>query len=232
MDTDTENSNSSKITFTLNPSDSGNIEITANPTDTLQSVLNQNSLNGYNTALYSGQLIDLTKSISELGVEGGSGVIIYKNDLKEEPEKEILPNKESPNNIQIRNMMMNQNNSMQSMADMIMNNYKKMNIPLNNTNVLQQGQQSSSQFINIIFRVGEQLQPQQDAQVKKTIIQCNLNDKISDIVHKYRTKSLDTEEKKFVYNAKTLDLKLTAAEAGLVDNANIYVLNTKNVMGG
>lgn len=232
MDTDTENSNSSKITFTLNPSDSGNIEITANPTDTLQSVLNQNSLNGYNTALCSGRLIDLTKSISELGVAGGSGVIIYKNDLKEEPEKEILPNRESSNNVQIGNMMMNQNNSMQSMADMIMNNYKKMNIPLNNTNVLQQGQQSSSQFINIIFRVGEQLQPQQDGQVKKTIIQCNLNDKISDIVDKYRTKSLDTEEKKFVFNAKTLDLKLTAAEAGLVDNATIYALNTKNVMGG
>ena len=134
------------------------------------------------------------------------------------------------------NMMNNmQNNNMQNMANIMMNNLANMNNPVNNQNMQQQGQQASPQFINIHFRTGRgiagQNQPQQDGQANEIIIQCNINDKISDIVEKYRTKSLDREEKKFVYNAKNLDLRLTASEAGLVDNATIFVLNTKNVKG-
>ena len=113
MDSNSENTNSTKITFYLKPMDSIDSKITANTTDTFQSILDsynedKKSLNEYNQALYSGQKIDLTKSISELKIKEGSGVIIFhseddKNELKEEPEKEIeiIQNREPPKNTQI-----------------------------------------------------------------------------------------------------------------------------------
>jgi len=113
MDANSESSNSTKITFQLNPMDGNGSKITANPTDTFQSILDSyneetNSLNEYNQALYSGQKIDLTKSISDLKIKEGSGVIIFhledddKKDLKTEPEKEIeiIQNREPPKSTQ------------------------------------------------------------------------------------------------------------------------------------
>ena len=64
------------------------------------------------------------------------------------------------------------------------------------------------------------------------MIQCNDNEKISEIVQRYRTKSGDADtSKKFIFNAKQLNLGLTVAEAGLTDNANIFVVTTRGVKG-
>ena len=107
MDVNSKNSNSKKITFYLNPTDSNRSEITAEPTESLQSILNSKSLNEYNQALYSGEKIDITKSISELKIKEGSGVVMHraddeKNESKEqEKEIETVENRESPKNTQI-----------------------------------------------------------------------------------------------------------------------------------
>ena len=51
------------------------------------------------------------------------------------------------------------------------------------------------------------------------------NEKISDIIEKYREKSLNSEDNlKFFFKGKKLYLSLTADEAGLTDNANIFVV--------
>ena len=90
-------------------------------------------------------------------------------------------------------------------------------------------------FINLYFRQGgDPTNPQlaTDGNTPNTImIQCHLNDKIAVIIEKYRTKSLDREEKNFVFNAKKLILTLTAAESGLNDFSTIFVLKTKDVKG-
>ena len=108
MDSDSKNSNSSKITFYLHPTDSSKSEITADSTQSLQSILDSKSLTEYNQALFSGENIDLTKSISELKIKEGSVVLLHnfndeKNESKEEPEKEIeiIQNRESPKSTQI-----------------------------------------------------------------------------------------------------------------------------------
>ena len=90
-------------------------------------------------------------------------------------------------------------------------------------------------FINLYFRQGgDPTNPKlaTDGNTPNTImIQCHLNDKIAVIIEKYRTKSLDREEKNFVFNAKKLILTLTAAESGLNDFSTIFVLKTKDVKG-
>ena len=90
-------------------------------------------------------------------------------------------------------------------------------------------------FINLYFRQGgDPTNPKlaTDGNTPNTImIQCHLTDKIAVIIEKYRTKSLDREEKNFVFNAKKLILTLTAAESGLNDFSTIFVLKTKDVKG-
>ena len=58
-------------------------------------------------------------------------------------------------------------------------------------------------------------------------------DKVSKIIERYRRQSGDKDlSKKFIFNAIALNPGLTAAEAGLRDNANIFVVATKGVRGG
>ena len=65
-------------------------------------------------------------------------------------------------------------------------------------------------------------------------IQCSLNDKVSTIIQAYRNKTQDFDDKheKFIYNAKRLNETLTCAEAGIINNSVIFVLNDKDVDGG
>ena len=83
--------------------------------------------------------------------------------------------------------------------------------------------------MSIIFRAsgagGEQNRP-------PITIQCLGDEKVADIIKKYRIKADDKDEsKKFIFNAKALNVTLTVAEAGLTNNANIFVVTTKGVKG-
>ena len=107
-----------------------------------------------------------------------------------------------------------------------MNNQNNMN-NLNNMNMNNnQPTTNSSQFINVYFRVG------QTGDGGSIMIQCSLNDKVSDLIQRYKTKSLeDVSQKKFIFNAKALNPNLTVAEAGMQEGANIFVVNTAGVKG-
>ena len=64
------------------------------------------------------------------------------------------------------------------------------------------------------------------------MIQCTPNDKVSDIIEKYRNKANYRDEtKKFIFNAKNLNTSLSVAEAGITNNANIFVVATKGIKG-
>ena len=131
------------------------------------------------------------------------------------------------------NMMGNnmQGQNMASMAQSMMNNFSNFQPPIVQDNQAQNN--NNSNFINLKFRVGGlQRQTQQDNSDPGIVIQCTLDEKLSVIVDRYKNKSGDDiTDKKFVYNAKNLNLTLTAAEAGLINNSIIFVLNTKNVKG-
>ena len=104
--------NSSQINFYFRPMDSKESGISANSTDTFKSILdeyNKNFSHEYNHALYDGQKIDLTKSISALKIKEGSRVILFfseeinNDEIEEETPKEleIVKNREPSKSTQI-----------------------------------------------------------------------------------------------------------------------------------
>ena len=117
--------------------------------------------------------------------------------------------------------MMNAAMNMNMMNNNNMANLNNMNMGNDTSN-----QSSKGQFISVHFRAGA------NGENGSIMIQCSLNDKISDLIERYRTKSLeDVSQKKFIFNAKNLNRDLTVAEAGLNDGANIFVVNTAGVKG-
>ena len=64
------------------------------------------------------------------------------------------------------------------------------------------------------------------------MIQCQLNERVSDLIQRYRTKSGDRDpSKKFIFNAKNLNQSLTIEEAGITNNGNIFVVTTQGIKG-
>ena len=60
----------------------------------------------------------------------------------------------------------------------------------------------------------------------KTTISCKLNEKVSDIIEKYKNATSDKSKNlKFIYNAKKLNEDLLVSEAGLVDGSVIFVIS-------
>ena len=60
------------------------------------------------------------------------------------------------------------------------------------------------------------------------IISFSGNEKVSELIQAYRTKSGDNDDtKKFIFNAKVININLTANEAGLTDGCNIFVIKFK-----
>ena len=59
---------------------------------------------------------------------------------------------------------------------------------------------------------------------------CYPDQQVSSIIERYRIKSGDFDvDKKFIFNAKNLPPYLSFAEAGLSNNANIFVVKTKRI---
>ena len=78
--------------------------------------------------------------------------------------------------------------------------------------------------ISVIFRQGE------DPNSPIRIYGCYPDQKVSSIIEKYRIKSGDFDiDKKFIYNAKALKSYLSLAEAGIYNNANIFVVKVKGI---
>ena len=60
------------------------------------------------------------------------------------------------------------------------------------------------------------------------MVKANLNEKVSEIIKRYRNKASDFEDnRKFIFNAKDLNPTLTVSETGLLNNDNIFVVTTK-----
>ena len=55
------------------------------------------------------------------------------------------------------------------------------------------------------------------------------DDKVSDIIQRYRWKSGDRDLKKFIYMGKELNPIITVAESCIIDNANILVSELRGV---
>ena len=132
------------------------------------------------------------------------------------------------NNPMMNSGMMNMNNMnmMQAAANMNMMN----NNNLQNMNDMNMGSNSSTpmsnQFINVDFMMGS------DGENGKIMIQCSMDDKIQDLIDKFKTKTMeDVSKKKFVFNARALIPTKTVRDSELFNGAKIFVIETKGVKG-
>ena len=81
---------------------------------------------------------------------------------------------------------------------------------------------SDNGFINIIF----------DNNKIKISIQIHINEKVSNLIQKYKSKSCDFNNKKiFIYNAKALNPSLSCKEVRLTNNAIVHIINKKVLEG-
>ena len=97
-----------------------------------------------------------------------------------------------------------------------------------NNNFQQHNKVNLNQTISIYFR-GEY----DSGEHFDIIVQCKIDEKVSDAIEKYRNESNDRDmKKKFIFNAKPLHPSLKLIEAGLSNNCSVFVVDTKGLMGG
>ena len=84
------------------------------------------------------------------------------------------------------------------------------------------GNDNNQKIIFVIFRATDIIAP--------VTVQCNPEEKVSDIIGKYRNKVNDYDDsKKFIFNARNLNPSLSLVEAGIKNNSNIFVCRSKGI---
>ena len=134
-------------------------------------------------------------------------------------------------NNNMNNNMMGSNNMMNNNINNMMNNFNNMNNLINNNinPMMRNTNIKTDQHSNNPASSTAHLRESGNAIKNKNPIMVNVkeNEKISDIIQKYRVKSSNYYYNlKFIFNAKGSHNSLTAAEAGLTNNANIFVVRT------
>ena len=133
-----------------------------------------------------------------------------------------------------QNIVMNQinlNNNVNFNPLMFPGNPLMMNIPTININ------QMNPPFIQNISNINEQTYSlisiifQKDISDKKTTVYCNPQEKISDVIKKYREKSNDYAESRFIFCSRELEPSLSLSELGITNGDKILV-STKGILKG
>ena len=104
------------------------------------------------------------------------------------------------------------------------------NICMNNNSLLKENESEKNNYeLSVFFRIEgpSELRP-------LYTVGCFKNEKISEVIKRYRNLSNDNDEsKKFIFNAKAIfNDSLTVEEIGLTSFASIFVEPTKGIKGG
>ena len=133
--------------------------------------------------------------------------------------------------------MININQIMTNM-NQLMTNMNQMNQLINSVNGVQQNNELNNiNFImNDIVNVNESnfntfIMFQRELTKEKFPINCNTNDKLKDIIQKYRIKSGDKFSDKFILNGQLLNLEKTIFENSISRGAVIICLEPSNLVG-
>ena len=144
------------------------------------------------------------------------------NPMKIQANMEIPQMMMNPQLIMNQQIMMEQMNIQNMMNQLI--NQQPQNMAPN------EFQPDNSNTINVNFRllIGDRIPK------KPITIQCNLNDKVSDIIQLYRKKAYDFDDRDelFIFNAKKLNQNWTCEESGIYNNCIIDVLDHRHANGG
>ena len=159
----------------------------------------------------------ITKLINTHNIDEETSI---NNDIKNETEflsslfkiKKNEINQNNNNNMQMQQQMMQQQMMQQLAQQQIMAEQMQniLNQPTNNE-------------ISIVFR--QSLSNNSLDKIGPVMVYCSPYEGVSSIIEKYRMKSNDFDpDKKFIFNAKNLSPYLSVAEAGITNNANIFVV--------
>ena len=131
------------------------------------------------------------------------------------------------------NMMNDNQRNMMNMNQLYMIQNMKGQMLMDNTIYNGKNDINSSQNepniggITVIFRTSGL-----GSENKSFYLQTEPYEKVYELIERYRIKSQDNcMTKKFIFNAKKLDFSLTVIEAGLTNNANIFVVQTDGIKG-
>ena len=157
----------------------------------------------------------------------------------------------NPMTLEQINYIMNQNPTIKPMIYSCIQDPISLNQVLNILNVLncnpflmnQMRMQMNQEMMNMMMNMNMDMNQGKEVNIwfrknsyeseKPIIISARMKDKVSQIIEKYRKESNDYDEEiKFIFNAKVLHPSLTLEEAGLNENANVFVVVTKGVKGG
>jgi len=133
------------------------------------------------------------------------------------------------NLLKINNILMNQmgslmENNNQMMMPMNLTGQKLMNYQNSNSN-----DKGNQEIFNERITLGFVISSINDI----TNIECLGNEKVSDVIFRYRIKSKNNNPKaRFIFNSKELNPHLTVFESGLTHNSKIYIFNSGDVTGG
>ena len=146
------------------------------------------------------------------------------NNLKDENEKlkeENLKIKKDITNIKLEiDKIKNYYNNQANMA--LIQNMRQMQ----QMNLFSQFQREDKILFTVTFNCKTSLK---EGAYKKINIKFSPEDKISAIIENYRKTSGDNDENvSFIFNARKLNLDLTANEEGLIDKSNVFVLSKRN----
>ena len=125
--------------------------------------------------------------------------------------------------------MMSSNNMMNNFNNMnnLINNINNINPIMGNLNMNMNQYINIPKFITVIFREAGEIGDNYSNKIP-IMMDVKEDEKISDIIQKYREKSSNYDiNLKFIFNAKDLNHSLTVAEAGITNNANIFVVKRR-----
>ena len=132
--------------------------------------------------------------------------------------------------------MININQIMTNM-NQLMTNMNQMNQLINNVNNVQ----PNNELNNINFMMNNTINMHDfyyfrnitfESYGEPYTIQCNIKEKLKDVIQKYKIKSGDTNSNKFIYNNHSLNLELTIEESGIRNDATIICIETGRIQGG
>ena len=115
------------------------------------------------------------------------------------------------------NMSQIQNTGLQDINNSIINPNSMVQLPQNNPN-----NDQGNICISVNFRIG----------VKTITVQCQTNQKVSELIERYRIKSGDRDpSKQFKFNTRSLNENKTVAEEGIPNQGIIFVFSIKDMKG-
>ena len=142
---------------------------------------------------------------------------MMQNQMAFMQQQNMMAQQQAMRQAQINNLLNNQGNNAQSPV-----------VPTATQPQSAQQPMGQSQGFSVIFRASGAT-GQAGAPI---MVQCTPNDKVSEVIDRYRNKANDHDDtKKFIFNAKNLNTSLSVAEAGITNNANIFVVATKGIKG-